>query len=124
MQICRCFIEIADGQAVIRRSDEGQASEPRAVALALDDRLLIKDQQVAVRDLLGALIDYDEKWLHDFFDERGQMDVGIHLFRQLFGDVSADDVSRNCDAMDLRIVTRDEDMARLPWLNRTISSPR
>ena len=116
MQICRCFIEIADSRAVIRRSDDGHVAEPRTLKLAPDDRLMIKSQMVAVRDLLDALIDYDEKWLGDFFDERGQMDAGIHLFRQLFGDTSADDVSRNCDAMDLRIVTQDEDMARLPWL--------
>ncbi|MDJ0667894.1 MAG: hypothetical protein QNJ61_11465 [Desulfobacterales bacterium] len=78
--------------------------------------MVIKDQKVAIRDLLDALIDFDEKWLHDFFDERGQMDVGVYLYRQLFGDTSAEEISRNCDAMDLRIVTQDEDMARLPWL--------
>jgi hypothetical protein len=116
MQICRCFIEIASGRAVIRRSDDGQASEPRALTLAPADRLEIKAQKVAVRELLNALIDYDEKWLQAFFDERGQMDVGVHLFRQLFGDASAEDIRRNCDVVDLRIVTQDEDMARLPWL--------
>jgi uncharacterized membrane protein YbaN (DUF454 family) len=116
MQICRCLVKIADGRARTRWSGEGQASAPRNVAISPSDRLVIKDQEFAIRDLLDALIDYDEKWLHEFFDERGQMDVGVYLFRQLFGDASAEDITLKCDAMDLRIVTQDENMARLPWL--------
>ena len=116
MQVCRYFIKINGVQAIIHQGDAENASEQRNVSLARNDILVIKDQKVSVGDLLDALIDYNEKWLHAFFDERGQYDTGVYLYRQLFGDALADALRQNCNVVDLRIIATDEDISRLPWM--------
>jgi hypothetical protein len=44
------------------------------------------------------------------------MDTGLFLYRQLFGEAAEDELRQNCDAVDLRIVTADENISRLPWM--------
>ena len=116
MQICRYFIEIHEAQATIHQGDVEKASAPRPVRLSADDLLTIREREFRLGDLLDALIDYNEAWLQTFFDERGQYDTGIYLYRQLFGDTAPDILRKNCDAVELRIIAPDENISRLPWM--------
>jgi hypothetical protein len=116
MQTCRYFIEINEAQAIIHQGDVEKASAPRPVCLSADDLLTIKEKEFRLGDLLDALIDYNEEWLQTFFDERGQYDTGIYLYRQLFGDTTSDTLRKNCDAVELRIIAPDENISRLPWM--------
>jgi hypothetical protein len=116
MKICRYCIKIVGDQASVRQGDADEPFNPRKVSLSLNDRLVIKGQETSLGELLDALIDYNEDWLHTFFDERGQMDTGIYLYQQLFGKYKADAMQNNCDAVDLRIISSDENISRLPWM--------
>ncbi len=53
-----------------------------------------------------------------FFDERGQLDLGVYLYQQLFQRLSAEERTAlaKADRVDLVVVTRDPHSARLPWV--------
>ena len=52
-----------------------------------------------------------EKW----FDERGQYETGLYLYQQLFGDNPPETYQGENARIDVRIVTQDENISRLPW---------
>ncbi|MCI5163042.1 MAG: hypothetical protein D3917_13710 [Candidatus Electrothrix sp. AX5] len=47
--------------------------------LSPDDTLPIKDYQITLADLSQALICYNQGWLDEYLDERGQIEVGQYL---------------------------------------------
>lgn len=51
----------------------------------------------------------------DNFDEREQLDLGQYLYAQLFGDTHPSQLRSGADHVELRIVTADEHIRRLPW---------
>ncbi len=82
----------------------------------------IRGEQRALSEPLDILIHYlgDDKPANFdfFFDERGQFDLGIYFYQQLFQRLSREERASLDDAecVDLVIVTRDPHIARLPWV--------
>ncbi len=70
---------------------------------------------------LGELVEefmrYDPIELKNSFDERGQLEIGQYLFSQLFEKINSTDAKHFLleKDVDLRIVTSDEHISRLPW---------
>jgi hypothetical protein len=80
-----------------------------------EESITIKGYDVSLAELSQALIDYDEDWLADVLDERGQLEVGKYLFQEIFDAITPYDLTEDGRNVELRIITKDEDIARLPW---------
>ncbi len=78
-------------------------------------KITLQGEEISLADLSQALIDYDQDWLADFLDERGQLEVGQYLYQQIFGQLTPYDLIEEGTGIELRIITKDEDIARLPW---------
>lgn len=76
----------------------------------------VKDRDWTLDELLGAIIAYKADDIRAF-DERVQLDVGRYLYAQTLGrlpQVWQQQLTRQT-ALELRILTRDEWIVRLPW---------
>ena len=81
-----------------------------------EDKVVINTCEMSLDDLSQALIEYDEDWLTEFLDERGQLEVGQYLYQEIFGRITPYDLTEEGTGIELRIITRDENIARLPWV--------
>ena len=68
--------------------------------------------EYTLRDLCQALIGFDAKNLHVAFEERGQICLGQHLWDETIGRLNRYESTAD---VDLRIITGDEHLGRLPW---------
>jgi hypothetical protein len=59
----------------------------------LDEKIILKGSEVSLADLSQALIDYDQNWLDEFLDERGQLEVGQYLYQEIFGAITPYDLT-------------------------------
>jgi len=80
--------------------------------------ILIKGQTYPLGALVQALIEYKPADLAIAFEERGQLEIGHYLYRQIFGDIHPAKLKTETNGLlvDVRIVTNDEHIARLPWV--------
>ena len=110
----RYFITLKKHQhnysATIRNSETQHETRLENLRLNPDDTISIKGNQISLGDIVQALIDYDDEWLEQWFDERGQLELGKHLYQQLFAEQKPD---KNADC---RIISEDEHICRLPWV--------
>lgn len=73
---------------------------------------------ITLGELTEELIKYDSLNLKKFFHERGQCEIGMYLFEQLFGHLTESEREQLSDRnaqVDLRIVSDDEQISSLPW---------
>ncbi|MCP4701800.1 MAG: hypothetical protein GY862_33815 [Gammaproteobacteria bacterium] len=110
----RIFAELAGGR--FHQGDPARAVPLENPRLSPDDILEIKGETVRLGDLSAALTDYDENWLETRFDEHGQYETGLYLYRQLFGEKAPAELQDADGKLDLRIIAEDENIARLPWM--------
>lgn len=93
--------------------------------------IIIKGEACKLGDLVQTLIDHQADELAFAFDERGQLEIGRHLYQQIFAEAKsglhADALEKSANSrtqaglhpsetIDLRIITDDEHLARLPWV--------
>jgi len=71
-----------------------------------------KSRDYSLGQLVLALIEFRPSDLEIAFQERGQITLGQYLWQQTLGRLDRYRLARD---VDLRIVTEDEDVARLPW---------
>ncbi len=96
--------------------------EERAIVSRTDSSFLpeakitLKGSETSLAELSQALINYNQDWLDEFLDERGQLEVGQYLYQQIFGKLTPYDLSPEGTGIELRIITKDENIARLPWV--------
>lgn len=104
-----CELELYADNKLVERYQGG--------CLDLDREFAAGDEKeiVTLRAVRQRLIDYELN-KDEIFQERGQMDVGQQLSSQVFGSEGEERMRRLLDeAVDLRIVTDDEEVAGLPW---------
>lgn len=117
----RCFVEIgkADGHYTgsIHQGSPALGQPPRDLKLGPEAEVLIREQTYRLGDLVHALIAYKRRDLEIAYEERGQVEIGHYLYGQIFGKIYPTELcSEREDRVDLRIVTDDEYIARLPWV--------
>ena len=117
----RCFVEIknANGRytGAIHQGNPAIARPLPDLKLGPDDELVIKDRAYPLGALVQALITYQARDLKIAYEERGQLEIGRHLYRQIFGDLHPSTFqSEGDEGVDVRIVSGDEHIARLPWV--------
>ncbi len=101
----------------VRRCGEAWSTLPHSKPkLSPGDTITIKGDTVPLAELSQALILYEQDWLNEYLDERGQIEVGHYLYEQIFGTASPYDLTEDGEGAEVRIVTEDEDIARLPWV--------
>jgi hypothetical protein len=85
-------------------------------SLRPDTTLVVKGKPLTCKELTRRLINYKLNNPDLIFDERGQLEIGRHLFTQIAGTM-ADEQKREVlkAKVAVRIVTEDETAARLPW---------
>lgn len=117
----RYFVEITKNKGgyhgAIHQGRPAVARPLGPLQLTPDVQVPIKDKSYRLGDLVQALLDYQPEDLKIAFEERGQLEIGQFLYRQLFGEQSPAILKQpeECQ-IDLRIVTDDEHIARLPWV--------
>src|SRR5262245_34002440 len=114
--------------AEIKRSDAGYVATVHQgnpafarplfpVRLEPEVTISISGQIYSLGTLVHALIDYHPDQPADWEAERGQIEIGHYLYQQLFGNTHPSTFTRPPDdRVDLRIITDDEHIARLPWV--------
>lgn len=81
------------------------------------DKLTLQGHSVTLEALADALVRYRQDELRRVFQERGQLDAGHYLYAQVFGDATPREwFGEDVSGIDLRIVSDDEHIARLPWV--------
>ncbi len=100
------------------RSDAAVLSDPR---LGENDKVEIKGKKYKWKYLVRALIRHKKNDLSLAFDERGQTAIGACLYSEIFGKGSGlpqrDRKQLHASKeVDIRIITDDEHIARLPWV--------
>ncbi len=117
------FVEISKSQeryaGKIHQGNPSDATTLTDLKLGQNDLITIKDTAYKIGDLMHALISYDTKDLRMAFDDRGQLEIGRYLYQQVFGTLKTEQqemLLRDDVAVHIRIVTEDEDIARLPWV--------
>ena len=117
----RCFVEIERQNrhytGCIHQGNPAIARPLPQLKLRPDVEILIKGQAYRLGALVQALANYQPEQLAVAFDERGQMEIGHYLFSQIFENIHPCQLKPEDHAqVDLRIVTGDEHIARLPWV--------
>lgn len=115
----RYFIEItrtgSDYTASIHQGNPVVASSPRTLAIG-PDVVVSPGQSVCLGQVVDAFVDKHTPALALIHEERSQLDLGHYLYRQLFGELHPNQFYRpEDDRVDLRIITDDEYISRLPW---------
>ncbi len=101
--------------SVHRQGQEVCFFERNSPELFPDSFVYIKDKQFPLSELSKALNTYIADWIGTYLDERGQIDVGQHLYRQIFGDRPYYELERDAKGVEIRIISDDEDVCNLPW---------
>ncbi len=70
------------------------------------------ENDYCMKDLVTALIEFDEDKLAVVFEERGQFEIGRFLYSNTLGKLGNGQIT---DELDLRIITDDEFIGQLPW---------
>ncbi|CAK8725487.1 hypothetical protein KKHLCK_16845 [Candidatus Electrothrix laxa] len=81
-----------------------------------EDRIVLKGSEISLADLSQAFINYDQEWIDEQLDERGQLEVGQYFYQQIFAKLTPYDLAEDGAGVELRIITKDENIARLPWV--------
>ncbi|MEZ4866210.1 MAG: hypothetical protein R3C14_33140 [Caldilineaceae bacterium] len=102
---------------LIHQGNRANAQPLAALNLGANTGITIKGQAYFLSELTQALISYQSHQLAYLFDERGQLELGHHLYAQTFGQLPEVERRRlhQADAVDVQIVTADEHLSRLPW---------
>lgn len=101
------------------RVHTGNASQARVLPdlqLGPQATVTIKGTAYPLGTLIQALISHRPEDIQQAYDERGQLEIGRYLYQQLFGTMARTERQqlRNTQ-VDVRLVTADEHIARLPW---------
>jgi hypothetical protein len=83
-------------------------------ALGQDARVKLKGHRYTLGELVERLVTFDDYFLHQVFDERGQLELGRYLYAQTIA--ALQDPPAPEEAARVRVITRDEHIARLPWV--------
>jgi len=90
-------------------------SLPR-LALDRDESVTIKGTRSPLARVVNSLITFQPQDLEKLFDERWQLELGQYLYDQIFSGINS--LKREYlrgENIEIRIVTKDEHIARLPW---------
>ncbi|HEX8089867.1 MAG TPA: hypothetical protein VF762_13490, partial [Blastocatellia bacterium] len=117
----RYYVEIesaVEGYAGRYHQGRPAAEQPFvSIALGRDDRLSINGSSHSLGDLTEKLIGYQPDTLQNIFNEHGQLELGQYLFSQVFGRAKAASMLQlQHERVEVRIITSDEHIARLPWV--------
>lgn len=116
----RYFIELTgDGQHYQGVMHQGNPLLARALPdLAIGPQVEVDlGQPLRLQQVVDAFVDRQNPNLAFLHEERSQVQLGHHLYQQLFGAVPPAQLQSPQDTpVDLRIVTSDEYLARLPWI--------
>ena len=109
--------ENASINGLIHQGNPAKGHTLTDLALGPAATVAIRTQKLALADLVQMFIAYDQVALREFFDERGQLAVGQHLYAETFGRLPKQFQAqlREADAVDVRIIANDEHLLRLPW---------
>ena len=117
----RYFIAISpqgDGYRVL--SHQGNPDFGRSLdapALGPTATVTIRGRAYTLQQISAALTEYRLRELGEIYDERGQLEIGQHLYRQLFGEKRPDTFRHHPGAtVELRIIADDEHIGALPWV--------
>jgi CHAT domain len=111
-------IEVTDGayMCLLREVYASKSYAAFPVLLGSDNTLTIKGETVTLGSLVRKLADYQAHELDRLFDDRGQLGIGSYLFDQIFSPLTKSERLRLRSAkVEVRIVTKDEHIAQLPW---------
>lgn len=114
----RYFAEIDDGgaQGRLHQGNPVYAHSLPHLQLHPQAEVRIKSKLHTLGILVQALIGYQPDDLREAYDERGQLELGQYLYRQVFGPLPPAERQRlQHGQVELQIVTHDEHIARIPW---------
>ncbi len=117
----RWFVEIekvnSQYQGRIHKGDPSVALFLPNLELSPESEIKIKGELYQLGALVQALIQFNREDLEIAFDERGQLSIGQHLYSELFNKSNYAELqyTENEPNIEVRIVAKDEFIARLPW---------
>lgn len=117
----RCFVQIEKlGERYageVRLDDSSLAYPLTDLKLGDDARVKIKGKTYQLGELVDALLNYRSDELQSVYDDRGQLEIGQYLYQEIFGRIDAIKPERLPDTrVDVRIISADEEIIRLPWI--------
>lgn len=116
----RYFIEIQEGpdyNCIIHKGERERGLRLSKLRIGPQTEIRVRGGYHTLDELIQRLIENKGAHREHLFDVRGQLEIGHHLFSQTIGQVQpGDPMQFPAEAeVELRIVTKDEHIARLPW---------
>jgi hypothetical protein len=114
------FIEKTEHNHLVKlhQGNEFSASSKEVSGLLSSDSLTIKETPYELSQLVRALTNFNIEQLNIFFEERGQLELGHYLYRQIFPSLKKPEALKNLHNrfVDLRIIADDEFINQIPWV--------
>jgi len=117
----RYFIEITERNGkyngIIHQGNAAIARDLENLQIGPDAEIQIKENSYKMGALIETLIGYKQEDLKIAFEERGQLEIGQFMYGQIFNKIIPTQLKQqDYEQIDLRIVTENEHIARLPWV--------
>lgn len=117
----RYFVQIDNSDSRYRgsiyRENGSLVLDLPELQLGPDVWISINKRDYKLADILKYLISVEAMEQDTIFDERGQLELGQFLYGQLFGGLDSTTLrSLRDEHVEVRIVTDDEHVGRLPWV--------
>ncbi len=103
-------------QGLIHQDSTQKGLALNNIQLTPDATITIKQQPITLAQLIDKLIEFDQQWLKAWFDERAQFELGLYLYQQLFGSLHPATIQPANGTVEIRIISEDEHINRLPWI--------
>lgn len=116
----RYFIELSrvaeSYEALIYSDNRALGRQRPGLALGPQATVSIKGRSATLGELVELLVDPRRRQWAERFDQRGQLELGHYLYHQLFAETRPAELQRAAgESLELRIITSDEHLMRLPW---------
>ncbi|MCP4111645.1 MAG: TIR domain-containing protein [Desulfobacteraceae bacterium] len=118
-QAVRYFLEIEKQDTTyngrIHKGNTDKTWPLNDLKLGPEHTVEIKGQHIQLQSLIRKLADFDGQWLKNQFDDQGQYEFGLHLYSQIFGTLISKEIQPPNGETEIRIITDDDHIARIPW---------
>jgi len=103
-------------EAMVYKGRRDLATHLPSLALAPNALINSQDKQFSLAQVVNSLIDFHPDQARNTFNERWQLDVGQYLYNQIFKAIpDFRDASLRQQGVEVRILSDDEHITRLPW---------
>lgn len=103
-------------KAILHQGNHLIGKENQDCKIGKSDKVSLRTREFSLEEVIRHLENYEIRFLNSYFQERGQLEMGTYLYKSLFGNLEPHQLCEGKTDVDLRILTDDEHIMKLPWV--------